>query len=90
MRTTPTLSGEETPERRALSERESRKREATQRKRCDLLKFWRMCATAQCRRNHACSGDPDACFRRHWSLMPEQEKEWIRGAILAAGQGARG
>jgi hypothetical protein len=29
-----------------------------------------------------------ACFERHWRPIPEDQKEWIRGAIVAKHEGA--
>jgi hypothetical protein len=88
-RTSPTFSNEMTPEQRAYSERQARKREADQRKRNDMLGFWRHCQTPRCRRDHGCSADPHACFSRHWAMIDEADKEWVRGAILAKLGGAR-
>ena len=34
-----------------------------------------------CRRNRTCSSDMHACFTRHWSLVPEERKEYLRGCI---------
>ena len=41
-----------------------------------------------CRRNRTCSHDMHACFTRHWAPIPEDQKEWLRGAIVAKREGA--
>jgi hypothetical protein len=54
---------------------------------CNALKFWLRCHDRRCRRQRACSGDPHACFRRHWALYSEEEKVWLRAGIKARVQG---
>lgn len=56
---------------------------------CDLLQFWRHCRDAPCRRKHACIGDPDGCLAQGLAAMSGQDKEWLRGAIMATVKGAR-
>jgi hypothetical protein len=85
---TTTLPDHRTPEQRAAGERWARKHEADGRIRCNAMRFWRMCETPRCRRQRSCSGDPQACFERHWALFPDDLKEWIRGVIVAAHAGA--
>jgi hypothetical protein len=86
--TTSTLPDHRTPEQRAAGERWLRREEAAGRVRCNALQFWRWCETPRCRRNHACSGEPRACFERHWALFPDDVKELIRGFLVAAHAGA--
>jgi hypothetical protein len=50
---------------------------------CNALQFWRVCDERACRRRHTCSGDPQACFTRHWSQFPEDGKVWLRAGIKA-------
>jgi hypothetical protein len=53
------------------------------------LKFWRMCLQRRCQRGKACLGDDArACFTRHWAIVPEHWKMWIRFAMKARGGGA--
>jgi hypothetical protein len=53
------------------------------------LKFWRMCRLPRCQRGKSCLGDDArACFRRHWAIVPEDFKMWIRFALKARGAGA--
>jgi hypothetical protein len=33
--------------------------------------------------------DMHACFERNWALVPEEEKEYLRGCILAMREGGR-
>ncbi len=54
----------------------------------NTLKFWRMCREPRCRRGKACLGEAQPCFTRHWALMPEHEKMWLRFAIKARAAGA--
>ena len=50
----------------------------------NIVGFWRVCERPGCRRNRACLGDMHACFERLWPLVPEEEKEYLRGCIKAA------
>jgi hypothetical protein len=54
----------------------------------DLLQFWRRCADARCRRKRTCKGDPDGCLGRGLAAMSGQDREWLRGAIVATVKGA--
>jgi hypothetical protein len=49
----------------------------------DALRLWQICEQPVCRRRHRCSNDTYACFKRHWAAMPEEEKEYWRGAFKA-------
>ncbi|MEA3028040.1 MAG: hypothetical protein QOF91_3325 [Alphaproteobacteria bacterium] len=82
-----TFSEGQTPEQRKAHTAYWRRQDAQRRGFNNMLRFWRVCARPACRRNHTCSGDMHACFTRHWAMMAEDEKEWIRGAIKA-GAGA--
>jgi hypothetical protein len=79
----------QTPEQHAITVRLARRDDDARRTHCNMLKFWRVCTKPICRRNHSCSGDMHACFRRHWALVPEDFKEWVRGAIMAKLKGAK-
>jgi hypothetical protein len=70
----------QTPEQRESTARLWRKQDAARRFQCNLMQFWRMCTKPVCRRNRTCSSEPDICFERNWALVPEDEKEWVRGA----------
>ena len=53
------------------------------------LKFWRMCLRPRCQRGKACLGDDArACFTRHWAIVPEDFKMWLRFAMKARAAGA--
>jgi hypothetical protein len=80
----------QTPEQRKVHAAHWRKRDAGQRKINDALEFWRGCAKPACRRGRTCASDMHACFARNWALVPDEAKEWLRGALLAMKQGARG
>jgi hypothetical protein len=54
----------------------------------DLLQFWRCCPDARCRRKRTCKGDPDGCLGRGLAAMSAQDREWLRGAIMATVKGA--
>jgi hypothetical protein len=45
---------------------------------CTWLKFFIVCGKPRCRREHACCGDPHACFRRHWAIVPDEFKARLR------------
>jgi hypothetical protein len=49
----------------------------------DMLGLWQICGQPDCRRRHRCSHDARACLRRHWAIVPEEEKEYWRGAFKA-------
>ena len=49
----------------------------------DALRLWQSCERPACRRRHRCSHDAHACFQRHWSVMPQEEKEYWRAAFKA-------
>jgi hypothetical protein len=55
----------------------------------DLLQFWRRCPDARCRRKRTCKGDPDGCLSRGLAAMSGQDRERLRGAIMATVKGAR-
>lgn len=78
---------EVTPAQRAYAERERRVFDAYRRKMCTMLQFWRVCGDPQCRRQRACEKDMHACFARHWPMMPEETKVWLRAASVALDQG---
>jgi hypothetical protein len=80
-----------TPRTRSkASARQIALRDAVERRRyqCDLLQFWRHCRDTPCRRKQACIGDPSACFDRGFASMSGEDKEWLRGAIMATVKGA--
>jgi hypothetical protein len=59
------------------------RRDATFRKFNDGLRFWQVCGKPVCRRRRRCSGDAHACCQRQWGAMPEEDKEYWRGALNA-------
>lgn len=85
-----TFSAEQTPEQRKAHAAYWRGKDARRRGINNLLGFWRVCGKPVCRRNRACSHDMHACFARLWPLVPEENKEYLRGCILAARDGAAG
>jgi hypothetical protein len=74
-----------TQEALAMREREGLRK----RYQSDLLQFWRRCPDAPCRRKRTCKGDPDGCLARGLAAMSGQDREWLRGAIMATVKGAR-
>jgi hypothetical protein len=55
----------------------------------NTLKFWRMCLRPRCQRGKSCLGDDaQACFTRHWAIVPEEFKMWLRFVIKARAAGA--
>jgi hypothetical protein len=70
----------QTAEQRAYQEKSTRRSDRRRARMCDALKFWGVCATPLCRRRHACSGDPEACFETKWPIVPDEVKEWLRAA----------
>jgi hypothetical protein len=85
-----TFSEDQTPEQRKAQVAMSRKQDDRRRAMNNALGFWRICSKPICRRNHACSHDMHACFQRHWWPIPEDQKEWLRGALVATYGGATG
>jgi hypothetical protein len=73
----------QTPEQRAAHDAMLRRKEARARLVCNKLKFWMMCPIAACRRRRTCTGDPEACFKQHWAVVPEDQKTWLRAGIKA-------
>lgn len=51
---------------------------------CTQLRFRLACGRKPCRRAKRCTGDVQACFARHWPLVPEEMKVALRASILAA------
>jgi hypothetical protein len=70
----------QTPAHRAYQAKSTRRDDARKARMCDALQFWRLCFTPQCKRRHACSGDPQACFTAKWEIVPDEVKEWLRAA----------
>lgn len=78
------FSFEQTPEQRAVQARWDRLQRRRNELGCRLLQCWDACVRPGCRRKRACAGDPEACFTRHWAMVPEDRKEYLRGWIKAA------
>ncbi len=77
------FSPDQTPQQRAYQLEWTQRDDASKAALCNLLMFWRRCPVRACRRNHACSHDPQACFDRHWPHVPETDKIWLRGFVKA-------
>jgi hypothetical protein len=54
---------------------------------CTWLEHWRACDTPTCRRDHACTGDPTACFARHWQGYSDAARVWARTGMHALDAG---
>jgi hypothetical protein len=89
-RTKVTFAENQTPEQRKAHAESWRREDARRRIINNAFGFWRICSKPLCRRNRTCSQDMHACFERHWRPIPEDQKEWIRGAIVAKHEGASG
>ena len=89
-RTKVTFSENQTPEQRKAHAENWRRMDEQRRTINNAFQFWRICAKPVCRRNRTCSHDMHACFERHWRPIPEDQKEWVRGAIVAKHGGASG
>jgi hypothetical protein len=85
-----TFSKDQTPEQRKAHAAMCRREDERHRAINNAFGFWRICSKPICRRNRTCSDDMHACFERHWWPIPEDQKEWIRGAIVAKSGGATG
>jgi hypothetical protein len=85
-----TFSEGQTPQQRKAHAAHWRREDARRRAINNGLGFWRVCAKRQCRRSQTCSHDMHACFERHWALVPEEDREYLRGGILAKRDGAAG
>lgn len=59
-------------------------RDAPVRKRyCTWLQYWRDCEAPACRRAHACTGDPTACFLGRYMRLSEAARVWVIAGIHA-------
>jgi len=85
-----TFSENQTPEQRKAHAAHWRREDARRRAINNAFQFWRICSKPVCRRNRTCSHDMHACFERRWRAIPEDQKEWLRGAIVAKHGGANG
>jgi hypothetical protein len=79
---------DQTPEQRKAHAANCRREDARRRAINNAFGFWRICSKPVCRRNRTCSHDMHACFERQWGAIPEDQKEWLRGAIVAMNNGA--
>jgi hypothetical protein len=79
--------GRLTRAQREFQEKIDRAREASGRAKCSLLRVWRHCRKAACRRAHACLGDMDECFQLNWQALPEAARVWLRAGMKARAQG---
>ena len=77
----------QTPEQRAYQAKLVRRDDARRLAMCNALQFWRACRTRECKRRHACSGDPQACFTQKWEQFPEAAKDWFRAVRKARQDG---
>lgn len=89
-RTKVTFAENQTPEQRKAHAENWRREDDRRRTINNAFGFWRICVKPVCRRNRTCSHDMHACFERHWRPIPEDQKEWVRGAIMAKQEGASG
>ncbi len=78
-----TFAEGQTPEQRKAHVAYWRRKDAQRRGLNNALGFWRLCGTPRCRRNRTCSGDMHACFARLWPLVPDEQKEYLRGCARA-------
>ena len=78
---------DQTPEQRAWQAKNERREDARRIAMCNALQFWRACRIRECKRRHACSGDPHACFARQWEQFPESGKAWFRAVAKARRDG---
>jgi hypothetical protein len=53
--------------------RQKAKRTAQARRECDLLRLWRSCPAARCRRVRGCSGDPEKCMEQQKILVRKSQ-----------------
>ena len=84
---TMTFADWQTPTQRATQAEMWRRDDAQRLAMCNALQFWRACGKRACQRQHTCAGDPHACFTRHWALVPEDQKVWLRAGIKARKDG---
>jgi hypothetical protein len=83
-----TFAPGQTPEQRRAHVAHWRRQDAWRRDINNLFGFWRVCGKPQCRRGQTCSHDMRACFERLWPLVPEENKQLLRGGIIAKRDGA--
>jgi hypothetical protein len=79
-----TFHESQTPEQRKAHVAHWRREDARRLAFNNAFGFWRVCGKPLCRRSRGCSHDMHACFTRQWALMPEEDKEYVRGCIKAA------
>jgi|ERR1700691_1579721 hypothetical protein len=77
------------PHKRKLAPEQYAKRFAAekalqQRRYCDALELWRVCALKSCQRNATCSGDANYCLKRAVERVPHTAQWQARQDILAA------
>jgi hypothetical protein len=84
MNTQHPFAGTQTPKQRKAQAALTRERVAVRRAFNTMIGFWQVCEKPLCRRRRCCSHDVDECHRRHWPLVPEDEREYLRACIKAA------
>jgi hypothetical protein len=58
---------------------------ATWRLYCDVLKFWRRCPSAVCKRHRRCTGEPAGCLMRGPPSVPPAERLKAEQEVIAGG-----
>jgi hypothetical protein len=58
---------------------------ATWRLYCEVLKFWRGCPRAACKRHRRCLGEPARCLMRGLSSVPPAERLKAEQEVIAGG-----
>ena len=58
---------------------------AAQRLYCDVLKFWRGCRVASCKRHRRCMGEPTGCLMRGLPSVPQAERLRAQQEVIAGG-----
>ena len=53
----------------------------------NILKLWRFCGNAACRRPRCCRGKVRVCFARNFPLLPESVRDWMLAICAAKGDG---
>jgi hypothetical protein len=53
----------------------------------NVLRIWRLCGRASCRRSHACRGKARTCFRLNYPLLAAGVRDWFEAIGEAQREG---
>ncbi|HEX4411814.1 MAG TPA: hypothetical protein VH206_23825 [Xanthobacteraceae bacterium] len=59
--------------------------DATRRLYCDVLRFWRRCSLASCKRHRRCCGDARECLMRGLIFVPQSQRFRAQQLVIDGG-----